>query len=201
VPQTIAFISMSLDGFAAGPDISQQHPLGRNGEILHEWLFAEKGEDDPDARVVDSIFARIGAVVIGNVMFSIGWKEWGEQNPFPVPVWVLAHAQRESIAPESTNPVHFVSDLTTALALSRAQAGDKDLLIGGGPTTIDQVITAGELDEIIVTVAPVLLGNGTRLFASVDADVTRLEPVGETSSVRVTHLHYRFPDRHSGPSA
>src|SRR6187200_2917119 len=122
--KTIAFISISLDGFAAGPDISQQDPLGKGGEALHEWLFAEKGADDPDARVVDAIYARVGAVIIGNRMFSVGWNEWDRQNPFSVPVWVLTHTPRESINPESSNPILFADNLTTALTSARQAAGE-----------------------------------------------------------------------------
>lgn len=197
MPQTVAFISMSLDGFAAGPDIGTEHPLGRGGEALHEWLFAEKDSDDPDAQVVDAVFSRIGAVIIGNTMFTVGWDEWDQTNPFSVPVWVLTHNPREPIKSDVANPIHFVGDLETALSAARLHAGTRDVLIGGGPTTIDQVVNAGQLDEIIVTVVPILLGSGTRLFGSASIDLTRLDPVAETHSARVTHLHYRFPKHHA----
>jgi dihydrofolate reductase len=210
VGAVFAEISMSVDGFVAGPNPSLEDPLGEGGEQLHEWAveletFQERhgregGVRNQDSDLLKEAFDRTGATVMGRKMFSGGtgpWESdrradgwWGDNPPFRVPVFVLTHHPRETLEMEGGTSFIFVTDgLGAALARAREAAGDMDVAIGGGASAIQQALAAGFLDEIQVHVAPVLLGGGTRLFG--DGEPARLEQTRVIQSPAVTHVKYR----------
>jgi dihydrofolate reductase len=207
-------ISMSLDGFVAGPNPTLEQPLGEGGEHLHDWAFATKswrerhglagGEINVDSQVVDDIVGDAAATVMGRRMFSGGegpWADdpkadgwWGEDPPFHHPVFILTHHAREPVAKQGGTIFTFVTDgIEAALERARAAAGGRDIAIGGGANVAQQYLTAGLLDEIQIHVAPLLLGDGVRLFG--DGPLQATPELESTSVIRsptgVTHLAYR----------
>jgi dihydrofolate reductase len=205
-------ISMSLDGFVAGPNATLEDPLGEGGELLHEWIVALKswreehgeagGETGVDDDVVTERVAATGAVIMGRRMFSGGegrWEDdpnadgwWGDDPPFHVPVFVLTRHPREPVVKEGGTTFTFVTDgIEAALEEARAAAEDRDVLLAGGASVAQQYLRVGLLDELQVHVAPVLLGGGVRLFADRDGGPLRLEPTRMLSSPAVAHLRYR----------
>ncbi|HSI79746.1 MAG TPA: dihydrofolate reductase family protein [Solirubrobacterales bacterium] len=211
--QVILDISMSLDGFVAGPDQTLDEPLGRGGEQLHEWAFAteafrrshgqEDGEANRDSEVAAEWLRRVGATVMGRQMFSGGdgpWDDdpkargwWGDEPPFHHPVFVLTHHPREPLEMEGGTTFTFVTDgIESALEQAREAAGDADVTIGGGGSVAQQYLAAGLVDEIQLHVVPVLLGAGTRLFdGAPETSRNRLEITRVIDSPTVTHLRYR----------
>jgi dihydrofolate reductase len=197
-----ATMSMSLDGFIAGPNDSVEQGLGENGERLHEWLadlasFHEHhggtgGEHNPDSDLLEAVFQQTGAVVMGRRLFDLAVDAWGPNPPFRVPVFVVTHRGREPLAREGGTTFYFVTDgIESALRQATAAAGDKNVAVGGGANIIQQYLRAGLLDEIQVELVPLLLGAGKRLFDQlgpepIDLEITRVIP-----SRRVTHLLYR----------
>ena len=190
--KVIADISMSLDGYVAGPDADLEDPLGRGGERLHEWAFGaqswrethgrEGGERNADSDVIAEGVSATGAVVMGRRMYSGGsgpWEQdprargwWGDDPPFHAPVFVLTHHEREPLPMEGGTTFNFVTDgIESAIEQARAAAGEKDVLVAGGGTVVQQAIAAGLVDELQVHVAPVFLGGGARLFDGMAADV------------------------------
>jgi dihydrofolate reductase len=209
MPRLVCNISMSLDGYVAGPDATLDEPLGRGGERLHEWAFRLKtfrethgtkgGETGPDDDIVKEWVEGSGAVVMGRRMFSGGagpWEAdpnaggwWGDEPPFRAPVFVLTHHRRERVEKGGGTSYAFVTDgIEAALEQARAAAGDKDVQLGGGADVVRQYLNAGLLDELNVHVAPVLLGGGVRLFDGVTP--SELELVRVVESPYVAHLRY-----------
>ncbi|HEV3000858.1 MAG TPA: dihydrofolate reductase family protein [Solirubrobacteraceae bacterium] len=201
-------MSISLDGFAAGPHQSVEHPLGEGGERLHEWALATEawraphgrpgGERNADSEVVAEDVEGVGAYVMGRRMFGGGdgpWDEawtgwWGDEPPFHAPVFVLTHHPREPLRMQGGTTFTFVTEgIEAALEQARAAAGGGRVAIAGGASTVQQYLAAGLLDELHLHVVPVLLGGGTRLLENV-GDPT-LEPVKVVASPRVTHVKYR----------
>jgi dihydrofolate reductase len=201
-------ISISLDGYAAGPNQSLETPLGEGGMRLHQWALATDswrehhgesgGERSPDSEVVEEVTRNVGAYVMGRNMFSAGrgewdpeWRGWwGEDPPFHTPVYVLTHHPREAREMEGGTTFHFVTDgIESALEQARAAAGERDVAIAGGASTVRQYLRAGLLDELYLHIAPVILGAGERLLDDV-GDPT-LEPVKVVASPAVTHVKYR----------
>jgi dihydrofolate reductase len=205
---TTCHISISLDGFVAGPRQSQENPIGEGGLRLHEWVFATRswnqqqgspgGEDGPDSEVAAGLVSGVGAYVMGRNMFGPGrgaWDEswqgwWGEKPPYHTPVFVLTHHPRESLPMAGDTTFHFVTDgIESALTQARAAAGERDVIIAGGAQTVQQALAAGLLDELFLHVVPVVLGSGERLLENV-GDLT-LEPTEVIASPAVTHIRYR----------
>jgi dihydrofolate reductase len=207
--QIIVDISASLDGFVAGPNQTLEEPLGRDGLLLHEWIFGlatwreqhglEGGERNADDERVASTLESAGAVVMGRRMYSGGagpWEDdpnaggwWGDKPPFAVPVFVVTHHPRPTETKAGT-PFTFVTDgVAAAVEQARAAAGEKNVTIAGGASIVQQSLRAGVVDELRLHVSPVLLGDGVRLFDGVDA---RLRVTEVVSSPRVTHLTYRL---------
>jgi dihydrofolate reductase len=204
-------ISMSLDGFIAGPNQTLEEPLGKGGERLHDWVTRleawrephglEGGETNADSEVVTEALAAAGAIVMGRRMFSGGegrWDDdpnadawWGDNPPFHVPVFVLTHHERETVVKEGATTFTFVTDgIVSALEQARAAAGDKNVALGGGADVVQQYLKAGLLDELQVHVVPLLLGGGVSLFGSLGIDPAELEQTRVVSSPSVTHLRY-----------
>jgi dihydrofolate reductase len=188
-------MSMSVDGFTAGPNQTLDKPFGDGVEgRLHRWMFEEP---EANAAAIEAITAA-GAYVMGRNMFGPGrdaWDEewkgwWGEDPPYHAPVFVLTHHPREPVAMEGGTTFTFVTDgIEAALAQARAAAGDGGVAIAGGAATVNQYLAAGAIDELRLHVAPVVLGAGERLFEGVgDVD---LEPLGVSATDLVTHLSYR----------
>ncbi len=190
-------ISVSLDGFAAGPDQSLDEPLGRGGERLHDWAFAPD-RTELDARIAGAALDGVGAYVMGRKMFGGGpgpWDEtwrgwWGEDPPYHAPVFVLTHHARAPLPMEGGTTFHFVTDgLESALARARAAAGEQDVAIAGGASTVRQCLVAGHLDELYLHIVPILLGAGERLLDGAGDPV--LEPGEVLASPAATHIRYR----------
>lgn len=205
-------ISMSLDGFIAGPDADLEQPLGRGGEGLHEWIFGlkswreshgmEGGESGPDDEVVSEWRSRAGATIMGRGMFSGGhgpWEKdpkadgwWGDEPPFGHPVFVLTHHPREPLPLQGGTTFNFVTDgPEAALELAQAAAGEKDVALGGGANVTQQYLAAGLLDEVQIHLVPMLLGGGVRLLERISPDRVKLEPTRVIHSPAVAHLRYR----------
>jgi dihydrofolate reductase len=203
-------ISMSLDGFVAGPNQSEEHPLGEGGEQLHEWVIKlaawrephgrEGGEVNASTPVIEAGLAGVGACLMGRNMFGGGpgpWEEdpwngwWGDDPPFHMPVFVLTHHEREPLELGDTT-FTFVSDgIESALEQARAAAGGGDVKLGGGADVAQQYLRAGLIDEVQLNLVPVFLGGGTRLFDNLEGADIELEPVGVVDAPGVTHLKYR----------
>jgi dihydrofolate reductase len=205
-------ISMSLDGFIAGPNQTLEQPLGEGGERLHEWVIRlaswrerhglSGGETGADDEFVAEGIRATGAVVMGRRMFSGGegpWEDdpnadawWGDDPPFHVPVFVLTHHARETVNKQGGTSFTFVTDgIEAALEQARAAAGDKEVALAGGANVVQQYLKAGLLDELQIHVVPVLLGGGVSLFDRVD-DPVELEATRLIQSPSVTHLSYRL---------
>jgi dihydrofolate reductase len=184
-----ANMSMSLDGFIAGPNISAKNPLGDGGERLHEWMFPPKGNYQ---EVAAEMFKNVGAVIMGREMFDLGEEPWGDNPPFHMPVFVLTHGPRENVVKEGGTTFIFVTDgIESALRQAKAIAGDRDVLVAGGANTDQQYLKAGLLDEIQIHLIPVLLGDGRRLFDQLDTKQFELETTRVVDAPDVTHLQFR----------
>ena len=208
--KVVVNISMSLDGFVAGPSPTLEEPLGRSGEELHEWILQtaawreqhglEGGEANEESELVAEGVSAAGATVMGRKMFSGGsgpWESdpramgwWGDEPPFHTPVFVLTHHAREREEMEGGTTFFFITDgIEAAVERAREAAGDRDVAIAGGANAIQQALSAGLVDEMQVHVAPILLGGGTRLFGE-DADLVRLEATRVLASPRATHVTF-----------
>jgi dihydrofolate reductase len=201
-------ISMSLDGFVAGPGQSKENPLGEGGERLHDWAYGLRtfqemhgrsgGETGVDDDVMAEVYETLGAVVMGRKMFGPsgdwdpawnGW--WGEEPPFATPVLVLTHHSREPLPMKGGTTFEFVTEgPDAALERAVAAADGKDVLVAGGAEAIQGCLATGRVDEIQIHVVPVLLGGGASLFGGLAADL-ELEGVRAIGSPAVTHLKYR----------
>jgi dihydrofolate reductase len=207
-------ISMSLDGFIAGPNRTVEQPLGDGGERLHEWIvglasFRERhgrsgGEMNADDEVARESLDTAGAVLMGRRMFSGGegpWEDdavadgwWGDDPPFRVPVFVLTHHPRETVEKQGGTSFTFVTDgFESALAQAREAAGDKDVVVAGGANVVQQCLNAGLLDQMQIHLVPVFLGEGVSLFDQLGDNTRDLEVDRAIHSPAVTHLRYRLP--------
>jgi dihydrofolate reductase len=205
-------ISISLDGFVAGPNQSLENPIGEGGMRLHEWVIAtsswrrQQGEsggvDGADSEVADEVVKNVGAYVMGRKMFGGGsggwdpeWKGWwGEDPPYHTPVFVLTHHPRQPLTMLGGTTFNFVTDgIASALEQARAAAGERDVSIAGGASTVRQVIAAGRLDELYLHIVPIVLGTGERLLEGVGDPV--MEPIKVVASPAVTHIKYRMSRR------
>jgi dihydrofolate reductase len=204
-------ISISLDGFVAGPNQSKENPLGEGGEQLHEWVIKlaawremhgrEGGEVNASTPLMEEAMANAGAVVMGRNMFGGGpgpWGEdpwngwWGDEPPFHMPVFVLTHHAREPLEMQGGTTFTFVTEgIESALEQAKGAAGEKDVGLGGGADVAQQYLAAGLIDELQLNVTPVLLGDGARLFEDGSGAGLELEPTLVVETPDVTHLRYR----------
>jgi dihydrofolate reductase len=203
-------ISISLDGFVAGPNQSLQEPLGIGGEQLHEWVFPlkawrgphgmEGGEVNESTPVIEEELANIGATIMGRNMFGGGpgpWRTtdawngwWGRNPPFHHPVFVLTHHSREPLILDGGTSFIFVTDgIESALDQARRAAGGKDVALAGGAQAGQQYLKAGLVDEMQLHLVPTLLGGGERLFDSVE-NLHGLVPVDSVTAPKVVHLKF-----------
>ncbi|MBT2517068.1 dihydrofolate reductase [Streptomyces sp. ISL-90] len=189
-----ANMSISLDGFVAGPNQSLQDPLGEGGERLHDWMFQQR---EANQAIVDQILAP-RAFIMGRNMFGPirgdwpddEWKGWwGDDPPYHAPVFVLTHHPRELVEMAGGTTFHFVTTgIDDALAQAKRAAGDGRVSIAGGASTVRQYLAAGHIDRIIVSISPIMLGTGARLFD--DLDGLTLKPVEVLSNELATHITY-----------
>jgi dihydrofolate reductase len=207
--QTKVVITSSLDGFVAGPNQSEENPIGEGGMALHEWMFKleawrkahgeEGGEENPSTEIVAELEGGFGAVIMGRNMFGPirgdwgdgsweGW--WGDDPPYHTPVYVLTHHEREPIEKDGGTTFHFVTDgIESAYEQAHEAAGGKDIQIAGGASAVQQGLAAGLVDEITINVVPLLLGGGERLLDNL-GDL-RLEQLRAVEAPGVAHLKYR----------
>jgi dihydrofolate reductase len=203
-------ISISLDGFVAGPDQSEANPLGVGGERLHEWVIKleawrkphgmEGGEVNASTAVVEEVQSNVGATVMGRNMFGGGpgpWNEenpwtgwWGDNPPFHTPVFVITHHRREPLEMGGGTTFFFVTDgIESALEQAKQAASGRDVALGGGASVAQQYLAAGLVDEFDLHVVPVLLGDGSRLLDNVGG--LEVEQVRAIEAPGVTHIKYR----------
>lgn len=205
----IAEISMSLDGYVAGPHATLEEPLGVGGEQLHDWVFPlegwrrahglEGGEGGVESELLERSIRATGAVVMGRRMFSGGsgpWDEdpraqgwWGDEPPFRKPVFVVTHHPRAPLQLGETTFTFVTDGVEAAVGSARSAAGEKDVSIAGGAHVIQQCLAAGLVDELHIHIAPLLLGGGVRLFGATTP--ARLEVTGVTEGPLATHVRYR----------
>src|SRR5881296_1291218 len=203
-------ITMSIDGFVAGPDQSPEHPLGVGGEELHDWLIPlrafreshgeEGGEVGASTPFAEDILGGAGATIMGRSMFGGGpgpwgddsWKGWwGDDPPFHTPVFVLTHHPREPLEMTGGTTFYFVTDgIESALERAVEAAGGRDVSLGGGADAAQQYVRAGLIDEMEIHVVPLFLGGGSRLFENLDGGPAGYECVGLVSSPAVAHYTY-----------
>jgi dihydrofolate reductase len=194
---TTCHMSMSLDGFVAGPDQSENNPLGLGGMELHQWHL--NPEHDVDVALTRELLTPKGAYVMGRNMFGPirgewkgdwrGW--WGDEPPYHAPVFVLTHHEREPIEMEGGTTFHFVTTgFDDAFAQASDAAGDNGVDIAGGASAVRQALAAGAIDELLLDIAPVMLGRGERIFDETTANA-RVEPVEVLPSPHATHVRYR----------
>lgn len=203
-------ISVSLDGFVAGPNQSEENPLGVGGMGLHQWAFAlkawraphgmEGGEVNESGAIVEESTANIGATIMGRNMFGghpgpwkadkpwAGW--WGEEPPFHHPVFVLTTHARKPLELKGTTFTFVTDGIQSALEQAKRAAGNKNITLAGGANAASQYLKAGLVDEAYLNIAPILLGSGERLFEGVGADLHGLELVRTTGRPNVVHLKF-----------
>lgn len=204
-------VSVSLDGFVAGPNPSEEHPLGEGGMQLHEWVIKlaawrrphgrEGGETNASSTVVEESLDNVGATIMGRKMFGGGpgpWGEepwegwWGDDPPFHTPVFVLTHHEREPLMKEGGTTFTFVTNgIESALMQAKDAADGKDVSLGGGADVAQQYLGAGLIDELQLNVVPILLGEGTRLFDNISVSDLGLEQIQVIEAPGVAHLKYR----------
>jgi len=205
-------ITMSLDGYVGGPNQSEENPLGVGGMKLHRWLFPLKefkemhGEEGGDVNassdVVEERRANIGATIMGRNMFGPvrgpwpdeswrGW--WGEDPPYHHPVFVLTHHPREPLQMQGGTTFHFVSDgIESALRQAKDTARGRDVSLPGGASVVNQYLAAGLVDEIDISIAPLIVGTGERLFAGLDRGTLKLKQIRAVDAPGVTHIKYEL---------
>jgi len=197
-PLTTCHMSISLDGFVAGPEQSREHPLGIRGRELHHWHIDEPLHE-ADARARDALMRTRGAYVMGRNMYgpirgpwSGDWRGWwGDEPPYHAPVFVLTHYPHEPIEMAGGTTFHFVTEgFDAAFAQATAVAGEHGVDIAGGASTVRQALAAGVIDELMLDIVPVLLGTGERLFDGVPDPGFELVEV--IDSPNATHVRYRI---------
>jgi dihydrofolate reductase len=203
-------ITMSLDAYVSGPHQSAENPLGVGGMELHEWLFPLKqfremhgeagGEVNASSAVVEERRANIGATIMGRNMFGPvrgpwpdeswrGW--WGEDPPYHHPVFVLTHHPRDPLEMEGDTTFFFVSDgIESALAQAKDAAQGRDVWLAGGASVVNQYLADRLVDEIDISIAPLILGSGSRLFDGVERGAVKLRQIRAVTAPGVTHIKY-----------
>jgi dihydrofolate reductase len=196
-------VGLSLDGFIAGPNGGPRNPLGDGGTRIHEWVYSlagflerlgmSGGVTNADDDVLRATFARAGAYVMGRRMFDEGEVGWPETAPFHAPVFVVTHQPRAPwVRPGGTTFTFVTEGIERALDQARHAAAGRDVRVSGGADVIRQYLQAGVVDDLSIHLAPVVLGQGLRLFDDGALQKLALEPLDATASAKVTHLKYRI---------
>jgi dihydrofolate reductase len=201
MPRTNLSMSISADGYVAGPDQSEDNPLGVGGLEVHDWHIGPNSEHPVNRQVMSEMLDDMGATIMGRNMFGPvrgewagsdwrGW--WGDTPPYHCPVFVLTHYPHDPIEMKGGTTFHFVTDgIESAYAQAQAAAGGKDISIAGGASCARQAIKAGVVDEIDLQVSPVILGSGELLFDGFQPGVPKMELVRVLEAPGVAHLRYR----------
>ena len=205
----VAAFAVSLDGYGAGPGQSLENPLGERGTELHNWFFptrtfqsmhagSDQGTTGIDNTFAERSFENVGAWILGRNMFgpvrgpwiNDDWKGWwGENPPYHVPIFVLTHHKREPLRMAGNNTFYFVTDgIESALAQAKAAAGNKDVRIGGGVSTVRQYLQKGAIDEMHLAFSPVLLGSGENLLHGLDLPALGFTKIEHTMGEGALHL-------------
>ncbi|MBI1770704.1 MAG: dihydrofolate reductase [Bacteroidetes bacterium] len=181
-------ITMSLDGFIAGSNISRELPMGEGGNLLHQWLFNLK--TDQDAIILDELMKNTGALILGNRTYATAIDDaWGGTSPFSAPAFVLAHKTPKEIV----DGFVFVTDgIESALTKAKAIAGDKIIWVMGGANVMQQFLKSGLIDELNIHIAPLLFAKGTRLFDFIGNEKIALEKIMVKDTPGATHLKYKI---------
>jgi dihydrofolate reductase len=207
----VAGFAVSIDGFGAGPEQSLENPLGRRGKELHQWFFGTRtframtgqggGSDGVDETCARRSMEGFGAFILGRNMFGPvrgvwpdeSWKGWwGDNPPYHAPTFVLTHHPRKSIEMEGGTVFHFVTaGIEAALREARAAAGDLDVKIGGGVSTVSQFLQAGAIDELHFAISPVVLGQGEAMFAGIDLPSLGYRTVEHVTTEHAMHVVLR----------
>jgi dihydrofolate reductase len=196
--KVVADISMSLDGFITGPNVSIKNPMGDGGEQLHDWMFnGNKNNKLPsgaypkekiDTDIHIEKFQSAGAIIIGKVMFDLGEIPWGDNPPFHMPVFIVTHQYREKLIKDGGTTYIFVTDgIESTLKKAKAAAGDKNVGVWGGANIDQQFINSGLLDEIQIHLVPIFLGDGIRLFDHIDKQI-QFKQKRVTEALGVAHI-------------
>jgi len=197
-----AHMSMSVDGYVAGPNAGAGNPLGDGGVLIQQWMFdlasfrgmqgLSGGQTNKDDEELRERIAPTGSVVMGRRMFDEGEGPWGDNPPYHMPVFVVTHQARERLVKEGGTTFTFVTDgIESALQQAKAAAGEKNVNISGGADIVQQFIKAGLLDELEIHLAPLLFGEGIRLFEGMGPEHIELENIRVVASPKVTHLRFR----------
>ncbi len=181
--KVLVYAAMSLDGYIAGPDVSHDHPMGVDGERLHEWMFGEH-VDPADRALTKAVHDETGAVVLGRRTFDVGLAHW-EDVPYPAPSFVVTHETRPDL-PQKNGTFAFVDGVEAAVERAKAAAGDRTVTVMGAQVQ-RQALAAGLVDAVLISLVPVLLGAGAKLFDG-------LPPTAFTGPV----AHVRFGVSESG---
>ena len=188
MPKTIVDMSMSLDGFTAGPSIGPEFPMGQGGERLHDWLFS--GKTDIDKKIVDEVVSESGAVILGRHTYDVGIGDpWGGVSPFRVPAFVVSTSRPKKMV----DGFSFINDgIESALNEAKLIAGNKNVWIMGGANLASQYIKAKLIDELHIHLVPLLLGAGSRLFENTGPSIIETEKIKSIESAGVTHFIFRI---------
>jgi len=186
--KTIVDLSMSLDGFTAGPSISSESPMGEGGEKLHEWLFS--GKTDIDKKILEELVETSGVVILGRRTYDVGIGDpWGGASPFNVPAFVVSGSRPEKMV----KGFSFINDgIESALNQAKSIAGNKNVWIMGGANLAGQYIKAKLIDELHIHLVPILLGGGSRLFECTGPSIIELEKIKSIESTGATHIQFRM---------
>ncbi|GEC08800.1 deaminase reductase [Streptomyces spinoverrucosus] len=198
-----ADMSISLDGYIAGTNVAIDNPGGDGAEPIFDWIHnlaswrqrqgMTGGEENRDSELMREWFDATGAVVMGRMMYDTGEDFWGDNPPFRAPVFVLTHRPRPTLVKEGGTTFTFVTDgIHSALDQAKAAAGDRNVDIAGGASTVQQYLREGLIDELQLHVVPAILGEGLRLFEDLGTGRWTLEPVRVVDTPLATHLKYRF---------
>lgn len=190
--KVILNISMSLDGFIAGPNIRTEEPMGDDGEKLHDWMFSGGKGSELEAVVAD-FFKNTGAYIMGKRTLDLGIGPWGDNPPFHAPCFVLSGKSHNTITKQGGTSYIFVTDgIESALKQAQEAAGNQDIVVMGGANAAQQYLNAGLLDEIHLHLPHILLGSGTRLFDKLTITAANLEKIAVAETPGATHLKFRI---------
>jgi len=196
-------VGVSLDGFIAGLNGGPKNPLGDGGIKIHDWMFKQKAflshlkleggeKSNVDNNIIETLFNRIGANIMGKRMFEEGETNWPEESPFHCPVFVLTHEKRKAWERPGGTTFYFTDeDINKVLEKAKELAGEKDVRISGGAKAIQQYLNGGLIDEFSIHIAPIIIGAGVRLFEHLDMSRFSFEISEVVNSLAVTHLFYR----------
>lgn len=195
--------AISLDGYFAGENRSPSNPMGGVSPKIHNWMFKQKAfwkqikmeggeENGTDSKLIDDVFERTGAYIMGKRMFEEGEVVWAE-DLYEADVYVLTHEKREPWVQKGSTIFYFINDgIHSALEKAKKSAKGKDIRIQGGANTIQQFLNAGLIDEFLIHISPVFLGRGIRLFEGIDNDIYDIQIVEIIESNLTTHIRYKL---------